>query len=145
MDNLLILLVLHGLVLVGYLMWFVVVAGALILLSLKFSENRLRRRHLSACVRHDRSCLGLYIPSFKKDFPYSEDRPYDGPSKDIERLLHQTLLNEEKVKAQRLKLATYHLGRAAGLNHNDPRKVALFTSCIEAVVLLNQKYTRGTK
>jgi hypothetical protein len=62
--------------------------------------------------------------------------------KSMEHLLHLTLVNEERANLGRLHLAAFHLARAAGLNHNDPRKVALFTSCMEAVTLLNQKYSK---
>jgi hypothetical protein len=102
-------------------------------------EKRSINRYRTAYLKYERSCLlvGIRTASYYPAFHSLKER-----EREVEYLLNQTLLNEERVKAQRLKLATYHLGRAAGLNHSDPRKVALFTSCIEAVVLLNQKYSK---
>jgi hypothetical protein len=137
----LILLVQHLLILVGWLLGLV---SLFAYTTVSLLERSSLKKYRKAYLKYERSCLvvGLKPLSFNLAFHSLEERERKG---EVEYLLDQTLLNEEKVKAQRLKLATYHLGRAAGLNHNDPRKVALFTSCIEAVVLLNQKYTRGTK
>lgn len=140
-DPVLTLLVQHLLILVGWLLGLV---SLFAYTTFSLLERSSLKKYRKAYLKYERSCLvvGLKPLSFNLAFHSLEERER---KREVESLLHETLLNEERVKAQRLKLATYHLGRAAGLNHNDPRKVALFTSCIEAVVLLNQKYTRGTK
>jgi hypothetical protein len=132
----LILLVQHLLILVGWLLGLV---SLFAYTTVSLLERSSLKKYRKAYLKYERSCLvvGLTPLSFNPVSISEKER-----EREVEYLLDQTLLNEERVKAQRLRLATYHLGRAAGLNHSDPRKVALFTSCIEAVVLLNQKYTK---
>jgi hypothetical protein len=135
-DPVLTLLVLHLLILVGWLLGLV---SLFAYTTVSLLERSSLKKYRKAYLKYERSCLvvGLKPLSFNPVSISEKER-----EREVEYLLDQTLLNEERVKAQRLKLATYHLGRAAGLNHSDPRKVALFTNCIEAVVLLNQKYTK---
>jgi hypothetical protein len=135
-DPVLTLLVLHLLILVGWLLGLV---SLFAYTTVSLLERSSLKKYRKAYLKYERSCLvvGLKPLSFNPVSISEKER-----EREVEYLLNQTLLNEERVKAQRLKLATYHLGRAAGLNHSDPRKVALFTSCIEAVVLLNQKYSK---
>jgi hypothetical protein len=135
-DYDLILVVQHLLILVGWLLGLVSLIYSVFAIICYFCDRWSDKKYRKVYLKYERSCLvwGVTPRSYR---PY-----FTSPADSVESLLHQTLLNEERVKAQRLKLATYHLGRAAGLNHNDPRKVALFTSCMEAVTLLNQKYSK---